>query len=78
MGIFNQKDKLKEGSEQEALPTLNVGVTTLQYTSTEPIDLDASMVEVFETVKLEPGQKVMLPTMLARHWLKKPFFVVAE
>ena len=48
--------------------------TVIKYFHT----LDASAVEVYTKVKLEPGDKVTLPTMLARHWLKKPFFSVAE
>jgi len=73
MGIFNQRDKSKEDSEQKALSPLQIGLTTLVYTG-ESIELDASTVEVYTKVKLEPGDKVTLPTMLARHWLKKPFF----
>lgn len=78
MGIFNKKDQSNGIGNHELLPPLLLGVQTILYTGNEPVDLDASMIEVYTKVKLEPGQKVTLPTMLARHWLKKSFFIAAE
>lgn len=74
MNIFSKKDEAKSSSSTDALPPVLVGISTLEYTGKESISLDASIVEVYTKVKLEPNQKVIAPTMLARHWLKKPFF----
>lgn len=74
MNIFSKKDEAKSSGNTDALPPVLVGISTLEHTGTESISLDASMVQVYTKVKVEPGQKVIAPTMLARHWLKKPFF----
>lgn len=74
MSFFSKKDEAKSSGNTDALPPVLVGISTLEHTGKESISLDASIVEVYTKVKLEPNQKVIVPTMLARHWLKKPFF----
>ena len=63
-----------ESKDDEGEHVLTIGLMRLRYTGETSISLDASMVGVYRKVTIEPNQSVLLPEMLGRHWVKKPFF----
>ncbi len=74
----DDESKDDESKDDTSEPILTVGLMKLLYTGNTPISLDAAMVGVFRKVVIYPNQLVLLPEMLGRHWVKKPFFTKVE